>query len=161
MMTSDMTRAALPVSAVVNTYCQQYDGLESTDEVTQIIRQLEVELRHDCRSQSNEETSRMLTALRALGNAGLAASHASRTLDRCVRNNHIPTAIRVAAINAFRRFQCTDSIVRSLMLNGRSSHLNRGALCSQLLLTSSLLSCTCTEVRQIKPAQLAFGRTLI
>ena len=66
-MVSDVARAALPVSAVVNTYCRQYDGLESSDEVTQIVRQLESELRYNCRAESNEQTSRMLTALRALG----------------------------------------------------------------------------------------------
>jgi len=112
VMMDDMTRAALPVSAVVNTYCRQYDGLESSDEVTQIVSQLESELRYNCRSQSTEQTSRMLTALRALGNAGLAASQTASTLDRCARNDDIPTAVRVAAINAFRRFQCTHSIVR-------------------------------------------------
>ena len=114
LMTSDMARAALPVSAVVNTYCHQYDELEeSSDEVTQIVRQLESQLRYNCRSQSNDETSQMLTALRALGNAGLAASESTPTLERCARNSDIPTAVRVAAINAFRRLQCTDSIVRS------------------------------------------------
>ena len=116
-MVNDMARAALPVSAVVNTYCRQYEGLESTDEVTQIIRQLESQLRYNCRSESNEQTSRMLTALRALGNAGLAASQSTATLDRCARSNDVPTVVRVAAINAFRRFQCTDSIVRSLILS--------------------------------------------
>jgi len=112
LMVSDITRAALPVSAVVNTYCRQYDGLQSSDEVTQIISHLESELRYNCRSESTEQTSRMLTALRALGNAGMAASQTTPTLDRCARNNDIPTAVRVAAINAFRRFQCTDSLVR-------------------------------------------------
>jgi len=110
-----MARAALPVSAVVNTYCRQYDGLETSDEVTQIIRQLESELRYNCRSESSQQTSRMLTALRALGNAGLAAGHSAQTLDRCARNTDIPTAVRVAAINAFRRVPCTDSIVRMLI----------------------------------------------
>ena len=112
MMMSNMARAALSVSAVVNTYCRQYDGLESSDEVTQIIRQLESELRYNCRSESDEQTSRMLTALRALGNAGLAAAHSTQTLQRCALNSDIPISVRVAAINAFRRFQCTDSIVR-------------------------------------------------
>ena len=112
-----MTRAALPVSAVVNTYCRQYDGLESSDEVTQIVRQLQSELRYNCRAESNEQTSRMLTALRALGNAGLAAlQSATTTVDRCAHNSDITTAVRVAAINAFRRFQCTDSIVGSFIL---------------------------------------------
>jgi len=115
-MTSDVPRAALPVSAVVNTYCRQYDGLESSDEVTQIVRQLESELRYNCRAESNEQTSRMLTVLRALGNAGMAASQCATTLDRCARNSDITTAVRVAAINAFRRFQCTDLIVRSCIL---------------------------------------------
>ena len=107
-----MARASLPVSAVVNTYCRQYDGLESSDEVAQIIRQLESQLRYNCRTESNEQASRMMMALRALGNAGLAASQSTPTLDRCARNNDIPTSVRVTAINAFRRVQCTDSIVR-------------------------------------------------
>ena len=113
VMMSDMTRAALPVSAVVNTYCRQHDGLQSSDEVTQIISQLESELRYNCRSESTEQTSRIMTALRALGNAGLAASQTTTTtVNHCAHNNDIPTAVRVAAINAFRRFHCTDSVVR-------------------------------------------------
>jgi len=134
VMMSDMARAALPVSSVINTYCRGYDGLESSDEVTQIVRQLESELRRDCTSESNEQTSRMLTALRALGNAGLAASQSTSTLDRCARNNDIPTALRVAAINAFRRFQCTYSIVRLFILR------------SIQLLTASVHSVLCLIV---------------
>jgi len=113
MMMSDMSRAALPVSAVVNTYCHsQHDALQSNDEVSQIVGQLESELRYNCRSESTEQTSRIMTALRALGNAGMAASQTTTTtVNRCARNNNIPTAVRVAAINAFRRFQCSDSVV--------------------------------------------------
>ena len=107
---SDMTRAALPVSAVVNTYCRQYDETEWSDEVMQIVRQLESELNYNCMSETSEQTGRILTALRALGNAGSAMSQTSQSLDRCVRND-IPTVVRVAAINALRRCPCTDSIV--------------------------------------------------
>ena len=127
-MVSDVARAALPVSAVVNTYCRQYDGLESSDEVTQIVRQLESELRYNCRAESNEQTSRMLTALRALGNAGMAASQCATTLDRCARNSDVTTAVRVAAINAFRRFQCTDFIVRSFIITYQFTLLLRSAV---------------------------------
>jgi hypothetical protein len=93
----------------VNTYCSQYDNQQTSAEVQQIVKVFEDELRYNCRSDSEQQTTRMMTALRALGNAGLAASTVTSTLDRCAMNDDIPTAVRVAAINAFRRVECTPN----------------------------------------------------
>lgn len=107
LLSTKFTQSALPISSVVNTYCRQYDSQQSSAEVQQMVKMFEEELHYNCRSQSDEQT-RMLTALRAVGNAGLAASSITDTLDRCAMNNDIPMVVRVAAINAFRRIECTS-----------------------------------------------------
>ena len=111
LLSTKFNQASLPVSSVINTYCRQYDSQQTSAEVQQIVKVFEDELRYNCRTQSEEQTKRMLTALRAVGNAGLAASTISDTLDRCAINVDIPVVVRVAAINAYRRIECTSNNV--------------------------------------------------
>lgn len=108
VLSTNMPKAALAVSSLINTYCtQQSDQCRGSDqEVAQIMKMFEDELRYNCRSQSDEQTQRMLTALRAVGNAGLAAQSVVSTLTRCAGNDATPMSIRVAAVNAFRRVSC-------------------------------------------------------
>lgn len=106
LLESNMQKAALPVSSLINTYCQLNDNQPSNPDVTQIIKMFEDVLSYNCRAQTDEQTARMLTALRAIGNAGLGAQSAVATLTRCASNEASPMSVRVAAINAFRRIDC-------------------------------------------------------
>lgn len=106
-----MAKAALPVSSLVNTYCRQSDDRTPSADVVQIMKLFEDQLSYNCRSESDEQTGRMLTALRAIGNAGLAAQSVVATLTRCAANEAIPMSLRVAAVNAFRRIDCTTNNV--------------------------------------------------
>lgn len=109
LLENNMARAALPVSSVINTFCQLNPTQPATPEMLQMVKLFEDQLSYNCRTDSNDQTSRILTALRAIGNAGSAASAVTATLNRCVNNGDIPTVIRVAAISAFRRIDCTDN----------------------------------------------------
>ena len=104
LLTADMERASLPVSSVVHTYCQL--NKPDSPEVVAIIKVFENELRSNCRTDRNP--SRMLLALRAIGNAGNAA-HIAPTLNRCAVNTDAPMSVRVAAVAAYRRMSCEAS----------------------------------------------------
>ena len=108
MLISEFDRSALPVSSLINTYCRNNNAAES-DVVKQIIRMFEDELKYNCKSETEEQTSRMLKALKSIGNAG-NADRVAPTLNLCVANTKAPMVIRVAAINAFRRIDCSVSV---------------------------------------------------
>jgi Lipoprotein amino terminal region len=112
-----MQKAALPVSSLINTYCQLNDNEPSNADVTQIIKMFEDVLSYNCRVQNDEQIARMLTALRAIGNAGRGAQSAVATLTRCANNEASPMSVRVAAVNAFRRIDCNVNNVSELNPN--------------------------------------------
>jgi hypothetical protein len=104
LLSDDIMRSALPVSSVVNTYCKLNKA--DSPEVSAIIKTFEDELKYNCRGEG--DSSRMLLALRALGNAG-NAERVAPTLSRCALNADAPVLVRVTAINAFRRISCSAS----------------------------------------------------
>jgi hypothetical protein len=90
----------------------------------------------------------MMTALRALGNAGLAASTVTSTLDRCAMNDDIPTAVRVAAINAFRRIECTPSNRENML-----RLLEKREADSELRINAYLAAMKCVDDRTLQRVQ--------
>jgi hypothetical protein len=112
LLVNNKPKSSLAVSAVVNAFCtSQGDEQCSTNQrVADIMRTFEDELQYNCRgAQTADQIEAMLTALRAIGNAGLAARSAVTTLTRCASNDAAQMSIRVAAINAFRRVKCTTN----------------------------------------------------
>ena len=110
MLISEFDRSALPVSSLINTYCRNNNNKAvESDVVKQIIKMFEDELKYNCKSETEEQTSRMLKALKSIGNAG-NADRVATTLNLCVANTKAPIVIRVAAINAFRRIDCSVSV---------------------------------------------------
>jgi hypothetical protein len=149
LLTEKFVEASLPVSSVINTYCSQYDSQQTSDEVQQIVKLFENELRYNCRSDDSEQqTTRMMTALRALGNAGLAASTITSTLDRCASNDAIPIAVRVAAINAFRRIECTPNNRENMLrlLENREAD-------SELRINAYLAAMKCVDDQTLRRVQ--------
>lgn len=106
LLQSQIAKASLPVSSVVYAYLKLNPG--GSPEVTAILKIFEDQLRYNCRSSSSEDKIKMLLALRAIGNAGGAASLAP-TLDRCALNDQAPMVVRVAATQAYRRMPCSVS----------------------------------------------------
>jgi len=74
-----------------------------------VIQTFEDELRYNCKKESADQTARQLLAIRALGNIGKSAGIAS-TLDRCALNEDAQMNVRVAAISAYRRMDCTTGV---------------------------------------------------
>lgn len=105
LLSADFIRSALPVSSVVHTYCKLTD--RESPEVVGIIKTLEDELRYNCKVDGGD-ASRILLALRAIGNAG-NADRVTPTLNRCALNQDAPMAVRVAAVASYRRISCSSS----------------------------------------------------
>lgn len=105
LLSADFIRSALPVTSVVHTYCKQNE--RESPEVSGIIKILEDELKYNCRIEGGD-ASRILLALRALGNAG-NADRVTPTLNRCALNQDAPMSVRVAAVAAYRRISCSSS----------------------------------------------------
>jgi len=106
LLSADMERSALPISSVVNTYCKLNKA--ESPEVAAIIKTFENELRSNCRTDKDGDVTRILLALRSIGNAGNAA-HVVPTLNRCATNQNAPMVVRIAAVSAYRRMSCEAS----------------------------------------------------
>ncbi|XP_071088621.1 uncharacterized protein [Haliotis cracherodii] len=97
--------AMLPVSTMVNNYCNHHESCSDESAITQIISTMEKTIGYGCYIRdSNLETS--LVALRALGNAG-HLDRLTTTLSSCFIRQANPTEVRVAAIQAYRRLPCS------------------------------------------------------
>lgn len=74
-------KAWLAVSAVVHAYCRQDSACTDEPEVKQLMIQVEQVLGKTCRTTTTEQQERVITALKAVGNAGFITSMA--TLNGC------------------------------------------------------------------------------
>ena len=102
-------KVALSISAIANTYCKENPQCNEEREVRDIIAVFEEDLRYNCMIANDEQYERVLMALKGLGNAG-HANQAIAALTRCYINDEAPMAIRVAAVNAFRRMPCEADV---------------------------------------------------
>ncbi len=105
-MTGFERKAALSISALVNTYCRENPSCGLESEVREIVSIYERNLAYNCQSEQHDK---VLMSLKALGNTG-HAEQVVPTLNRCFLNEQIPMEIRVAAVNAFRRMACTADV---------------------------------------------------
>ncbi|XP_071116773.1 uncharacterized protein [Haliotis cracherodii] len=97
--------AMLPISTMVNNYCNHHEACSEESTITRIISTMEKTIGYGCYIRdSNLETS--LVALRALGNAG-HVDRLTTTLSSCFNKQANPMEVRVAAIQAYRRLPCT------------------------------------------------------
>ncbi|XP_067677414.1 uncharacterized protein [Haliotis asinina] len=95
----------LPVSTMVNNYCNHHEDCSVESPIGNIISTIEKIIGYGCYIRaSNLETS--LVALRALGNAG-HLDRLTTTLSSCFNRQVNPMEVRVAAIQAYRRLPCT------------------------------------------------------
>ncbi|XP_043224104.1 uncharacterized protein LOC122382611 isoform X2 [Amphibalanus amphitrite] len=101
------TRARLAAGAVLYQYCRQHEKCDRDSVALETMEQLVRPLGADCRANSEEEERKVLLTLRAAGNAGLSPPSVVDTLNECFMSRDNPARIKVAAIEAFRRFSCT------------------------------------------------------
>lgn len=94
---------------MVQAYCLADPVCANRQEVKNIVSKLVAMLNENCDAQTEAQTHKMLIALKGIGNAGHSDS-ASSVLSTCAKNTKTGTEIRLAAIEAFRRQSCFDSV---------------------------------------------------
>ncbi|KAJ8274701.1 hypothetical protein COCON_G00093260 [Conger conger] len=98
----------LAASAVVHSFCQRARSPCSLfPEVQQFMDILMGMLGEDCKEGITSQLTEKLRVLKAVGNAGLAASSFTSVLSACAQSVSSPLELRLAAINAFRRIHCS------------------------------------------------------
>ncbi|XP_043197116.1 uncharacterized protein LOC122367779 [Amphibalanus amphitrite] len=104
----------LGVSSLVHHYCKT--NVDCIDEaaVRSVVAQLERTLGSGCRAVSEDEEMKMLTALKALGNAGRLVDGSAK-LRACFQDEENSMDVRLAAIRAFRRMPCSVVTESGLM----------------------------------------------
>ncbi|XP_076472286.1 uncharacterized protein LOC143301780 [Babylonia areolata] len=97
-------KAMLPVSTMVNNFCQRQPQCSLESSVQSIMTSLEDLVGSSC-YVNKKNLDQVLMALRAIGNAGHVSSAVS-VVNQCVRRTRNPMEVRVAAAQAFRRMPC-------------------------------------------------------
>ncbi|XP_019350266.2 uncharacterized protein LOC102557779 isoform X1 [Alligator mississippiensis] len=97
----------LGITAMVHNFCSSTSACNLVPAVQMVTRILEGYLGRNCSLEELEDLSQMQLVLKAIGNAGLAATSLTPVLSSCAFQKSNPTEIRLAAIQAFRRIPCT------------------------------------------------------
>nr|CAB3262976.1 uncharacterized protein LOC100186072 [Phallusia mammillata] len=94
----------LTLGSLVYRFCKNNPRCERTGAVQEAIAALQQPLGTNCHTTNEMEKRKIILSLRALGNAGF--STAVPTLHACILELRNSPAIRLAAMNAFRRLTC-------------------------------------------------------
>ncbi|XP_067911828.1 uncharacterized protein [Heterodontus francisci] len=96
----------LGASSLVHNFCSKNNRCQVIPEVQEFMKILESYVEGNCRARESEKKEKVLMSLKAIGNAGLAASAQIPTLNRCLQSKSNLLEVRLAAIYAFRRLPC-------------------------------------------------------
>ncbi|XP_043855212.1 uncharacterized protein LOC122752259 [Dromiciops gliroides] len=99
--------AFLSITALVHNLCMAGGACERLPGVSSLMRILKEALGENCSSQGTKDSGRLQLILKAIGNAGLAAAPVTPILSSCAATKSNAPAIRLAAIQAFRRIPCS------------------------------------------------------
>ncbi|XP_057606639.1 uncharacterized protein LOC130861610 [Hippopotamus amphibius kiboko] len=100
--------AFLGISALVHNLCVSLDGpCEQLPGVGSLVKILGDALGANCTFQESSGADQLQLVLKAIGNAGLAATALTSKLSTCVSLRSCPPEIRLGAIQAFRRVPCS------------------------------------------------------
>ncbi|XP_071348305.1 uncharacterized protein [Trachinotus anak] len=106
------SKALLAGSSLVYQLCQRSQtSCSELPPVRTLMQTLEETLREGC---EGEEPTRVFYALKSVGNTGLSAPAFTPLLNRCVLSHSAALELRLAAVQAFRRFPCSAD--RSVLL---------------------------------------------
>ncbi|NXF77551.1 VIT protein, partial [Sclerurus mexicanus] len=100
----------LGVSALLHRFCSAHSSCEGVPAVQRVLSTLGGFLGGNCTVQDSEHLSEMQLVLKAIGNAGLAAASLAPALSSCASLRSNPLAIRLAALQAFRRIPCSARV---------------------------------------------------
>ncbi|XP_021356772.1 uncharacterized protein LOC110452518 [Mizuhopecten yessoensis] len=98
-------KVILPVSALVHSYCRDNPQCGDDMEVDDIMIWLENKIGRNCQYTDNTYMQ-VLLSLRAVGNVGLSRSIIPN-LNQCSESVQATMEMRLAAVEAFRRFPCS------------------------------------------------------
>ncbi|ELW67642.1 hypothetical protein TREES_T100018447 [Tupaia chinensis] len=102
------TSAFLGISALVHNLCASLDEpCGQLPAVSSFLRILGEALAANCTFQEPSDASQLQLVLKAVGNAGLAATALVPSLSACVSLRGISPEVRLGAIQAFRRVPCS------------------------------------------------------
>ncbi|XP_078518884.1 uncharacterized protein LOC144784068 [Lissotriton helveticus] len=99
--------AFLGITALLHNFCSTTSDCDQVPEVQGLMRIFQGHLGENCNVNQAEKINKMQLYLKAVGNAGLAASFLTPVLSACALQESNPTIIRLAAIEAFRRIPCS------------------------------------------------------
>ncbi|EPY76390.1 hypothetical protein CB1_001431008, partial [Camelus ferus] len=106
--------AFLGISALVHNLCVSLDGpCGQLPGVSSLVKILGDALGANCTFQEPSDAEQLQIVLKAIGNAGLAATALTPKLSTCASLRSCPHEIRLGAIQAFRRVPC--SVDRSVL----------------------------------------------
>ncbi|XP_073503825.1 uncharacterized protein [Phyllobates terribilis] len=97
----------LAITSMVHHFCLANRACHELLEVQNVINILQEHLGNNCSAQEPEEIQQMQGFLKAIGNAGRAASSLIPTLSLCALLKTNPESTRLAAVDAFRRIPCS------------------------------------------------------
>eukprot|EP00064_Thunnus_orientalis_P014659 superscaffoldBa00002579_g14706 len=109
------SKALLTGSSLVYQLCQRSPtSCSDLPQVQTFIQMLEETLRDGCEGEEPTQVRELVYALKSVGNTGLSASSFIPLLSRCVLGHSAALELRLAAVQAFRRFPCSAN--RSVLL---------------------------------------------
>ncbi|XP_077359529.1 uncharacterized protein LOC144005296 isoform X2 [Festucalex cinctus] len=108
-------KALLVGSSLIHQLCQRSaTPCIHLPQVQAFIQTLEVSLKECCEPQGATKVKEFIYAMKSVGNMGLAASTFIPLLNHCGLNHSANLELRLAAVKAFRRFDCSTN--RTLLL---------------------------------------------
>ncbi|MEE6498373.1 hypothetical protein FKM82_003056, partial [Ascaphus truei] len=99
--------AYLGITALIHHFCLTSRTCHEVPEIQVVMKTLQGHLGDNCSVQEPEEMQKVQLILKAVGNAGLAATSLIPTLTSCAFLKSNPATTRLAAVDAFRRVPCS------------------------------------------------------
>ncbi|CAH1158795.1 unnamed protein product [Phyllotreta striolata] len=104
--------AALSIASLTHTYCSQTSVSDCRNDiaVSGIVEYYEKHLRQLLETNIDRKThDEIMVTLKALSNIGVISEDFDRELFKVIENSEVDVAIRVAAVESFRRTPCEDT----------------------------------------------------
>ncbi|XP_061695033.1 uncharacterized protein LOC133510744 isoform X2 [Syngnathoides biaculeatus] len=148
--------ALLVGSSLIHQLCHQSTTpCIDLPEVQTFIQTLEVPLKEGCEAQTPTKVKELTYAMKAVGNMGLAASTFIPLLNHYGLDHSVPLELRLVAIKAFRRFDCSAN--RTLLLQLYSSSLE--ALEVRIAAYQELMHCPDQDVFEAVKVTLRYEKS--
>ncbi|KAM4557598.1 uncharacterized protein V3H82_017324 [Fundulus diaphanus] len=130
-------KAMLTGSSLIYQLCQRLQtSCGKTPQVESFLRTLQEALSTGCEEKEPHQVSELFYAMKSIGNSGMSAAAFIPLLNRCMLGHKTELELRLAAVQAFRRFPCSAdrSVLLQLYRSSREDPEVRIAAYQQLML---------------------------